>query len=66
MTKKLTRQRAWQIYQIANNCCQLCGQPARQKRDGTFSVYCPDHAAKHNLLAKNRYRRKQGLPLATA
>ena len=61
--KPLSRQRRWQIEQVANGRCCICAQPAQTKRNGNPSVYCKDHADKNRVLVRNRYRIKHGIPL---
>jgi hypothetical protein len=49
--KKLSRQRKWQIKQVANGFCMICGKPARTK------YHCDFHAKAASIQALKRYYR---------
>jgi len=51
---EISRQRKWQIKQVANRCCQMCGKAAWLDR-----TYCKEHMQ----LRRNAARLLLGLPL---
>lgn len=46
MTKKLSRQRQWQLRKVAEGKCSVCGEPRDYESGGT-TLLCP----KHHLMA---------------
>jgi hypothetical protein len=51
----MTRQREWQLKQVAAGNCQTCGKP----RDGASKLYCAAHRKSYNEGQKARYRRRR-------
>ena len=53
-----SRQREYQKVLISQGLCMICAKP----RQG-YAYLCDSCHAKNRILARNRYRRKHGIPL---
>ncbi|MCK5605074.1 hypothetical protein KAR91_24505 [Candidatus Pacearchaeota archaeon] len=55
--KKKTKQQRWQEKQESEGKCTKCNEPLFSK------CYCKAHTEEMRERARNRYRKKNGLPL---